>query len=424
MIVVTGDVPRMTTLKLTIDEARWIAVIVQGLDRRPFARRPQKADLMAAIDRLGCIQLDTISVISRSHETVLWSRLGPYDTGLISQLYDPDQLITEYWAHAAAIIPTSVLPLFRAAMLAYRESSRWPAGPKDREVHDRVLERIRTQGPISSRDIEVQEGTARASAWDWYGNKPEREALSTLWTRGELVIRKRESSFARFYDLPERIVPDLWTTDLLSDEYRQRAFLCRAIRALGIFTADWASDYFRSGNRIHLSVREAKDLLVKFEKEGKIVPVEVPGIREAIWIDAERRETLDLLREGKGRPTLTTLLSPFDNLVWNRRRDEALWGFAYRLECYTPAHKRIYGYYTLPILHRGRLVGRLEPSFDRRAKVLTVKSLYLEPGERVTPPLVRAITRAIEDLVRFLGGSPGAWRLLQANPAQILSMIQ
>jgi uncharacterized protein YcaQ len=354
---------------------------------------------------------------------VLWSRLGPYDTGLIPQLYDPDQLITEYWAHAAAIVPTSILPLFRTAMLAYRESSRWPASAQDRAVHDRVLTLIRENGPISSREIDVQEGAARASAWDWYGNKPEREALSTLWTRGELVIRKRESSFARYYDLPERVVPDLWTTDLLSDEYRQRAFLCRAIRALGIVTADWASDYFRSGNRIHLSVREAGDLLVKFEKEGKIIPVEVPGIREAIWIDGERRETLELLREGKGRPTLTTLLSPFDNLVWNRRRDEALWGFAYRLECYTPAPKRIYGYYTLPILHRGRLVGRLEPSFDRRAKFLTVKSLHLEPGVRVTPPLGKAIARAIEDLGRFLGGSPGAWRLLQANPATFLALV-
>lgn len=413
----------MTMLTLTNDEARWIAVIAQGLDRRPFARKPRKHDLLATIDRLGCVQLDTISVITRSHETVLWSRLGPYDIKLIPQLYDPDLLLTEYWAHAAAVIPTSMLPLFRSAMIQFRDASRWPAGSEDRAVHDRVLQRVREHGPISSRDIEAPEGVERASAWDWYGNKPEREALNALWTRGELVIRKRESSFARVYDLPERVAPDLWTTDQLSDEYRQRALLCRAIRALGIFTASWASDYFRSGRPIHLSVKQARELLEKFEREGRVIPVDVPGVKEAIWIDVERREALELLREGRGRPNLTTFLSPFDNLVWHRGRDEALWGFEYRLECYTPAHKRVYGYYTLPILHRGRLVGRMEPSFDRRLKILTVKSLHLEPGVKVTPPLMTAVVKAIDDLLAFLGGEPGSWRLLHANPATILPLI-
>jgi uncharacterized protein YcaQ len=400
----------MAILKLTRDESRWIATIAQGLDRRPLTRKIRKSDLLETIDKLGCVQLDTISVISRSHETVLWSRLGPYDPQLIVDLYDPDLQLTEFWAHAAAIIPTSMLPLFRATMERYRGTLDWHSDPANRATMDRVLNRIRDHGPLASRDFEVPEGVDRASPWAWYGNKVERQALMELWTTGELVVRRRERSFARVYDLPERIAPDLWTSDCLSQEYRQRSFLSRAIRALGILTVNWTSDYFRSGKKIYLNMKDTKELLCKFEREGRIIPVEVPGINDAIWIDAERIETLELLREGKGRPTLTTLLSPFDNLVWNRNRDAALWDFEYRLECYTPAPKRIYGYYTLPILHRGRLVGRLEPSYDRRSRILTIKSLHFEANVKVTPPLMTAVIKAIEDLLAFLGGHE--WRSL------------
>jgi uncharacterized protein YcaQ len=407
----------MTLMQLTRNEARWIATIAQGLDRRPFSRKIRKPDIMEAIERLGCVQLDTISVISRSHETVLWSRLGPYDTNLIIDLYDPDLLLTEYWAHAAAIIPTAMLPLFRRMMEAYTQNGEWHRDPANERVVESVIERVRADGPVSSRDFEVPEGVGRAEAWAWYGNKVERQALMDLWTRGQLVVRKRERSFARVYDLPERVVPDLWTADSFSTEYRQRSLLSRAVRALGILTADWASDYFRSGRRIHLPMKDARELLAKFEREGRIVRVEVPGIRQVTWIDVARLETLELLRQGKGRPTLTTFLSPFDNMIWNRNRDSALWDFDYRLECYTPAPKRIYGYYTLPILHRGQLIGRMEPSYDRRAKFLTVKTLHFEAGIRVTPPLAAAIVRAIEDLVAFLGGARGSWRILETQPA-------
>jgi uncharacterized protein YcaQ len=414
----------MTLLQMTRDEARWIATIAQGLDRRPFSRKVRKLDLIETIERLGCVQLDTISVISRSHETVLWSRLGPYDTNMIVELYDPDLLLTEYWAHAAAIVPTSMLPLFRGTMENYGATRDWHQDEASQLVTERILERIRECGPVSSRDFEPPEGSERASAWDWYGNKIERLALNELWTSGQLIVRKREKSFARVYDLPERVAPDLWTADAFSQEYRQRSLLSRAVRALGVFTATWAADYFRSGRLIYLSVKDARDLLAKFEREGRIIRVEVPGIKDPTWIDVARLETLDLLRQGKGRPTLTTFLSPFDNLAWNRNRDALLWDFEYRLECYTPAPKRIYGYYTLPILHRGRLIGRMEPSYDRRAKVLTIKSLHLEPGTKATPPLVAAILRAIEDLVQFLGGAQGSWRILEARPMSVLGMFE
>lgn len=410
-------------LALSRDEARWLAVSASGLDRRPFRRKPSKGEIMATIERLGSVQLDTISVVSRSHETVLWSRLGPYDLDHIATLYDPDHAITEALAHAAAIVPTSLMPLFRTAMERRRERYPWGMQPDNRAVMDTVLSRVMTDGPISSRDFDPPEGARKAEAWEWYGTKPERQALDYLWLYGELVLRRRDRGFSRVYDLPERVLPDLWVGDPIADHDRDREFIARAVRALGITTARWASDYFRTGSA-YVSLARTRLILKEFEASGECIPVSVPGIEHDIWISAELVPLLDHLRAGRLRPTLTTLLSPFDNLIWNRDRTEQLWNFFYRLECYTPEPKRVYGYYTLPILHRGRLVGRLDPSYDRRTKVLTVKALHLEPRVRVSSSLVSSIMAAIQELVRFLGGEPDRWRVLHANPASIVPLIR
>lgn len=408
---------------LTRVEAQWLAVMAQGLDRRPFRRRPTKNEILETIRRLGCVQLDTISVISRSHETVLWSRLGPFDLTLLAELYDPDHAITEYWAHAAAIIPIELLPLFRTYMDIRRaKGDGWAEEPANRATMDRLLALMATSGPLSSRDFDAPEGSRKAEAWEWHGIKPERRALEALWTRGEVILRRRDG-FRRIYDLPQRIDPSLWTGDPLPDEERLRAFVTRAVRALGVTTSSWAADYFRTGTPQHVSPRQARQWLQRLEAEGEIDRVTVPGIDGPIWMDGSLRERLELMRQGNGRPTLTTLLSPFDNLIWNRNRNEQLWNYHYRLECYTPAHKRIYGYYSLTILHKGRLVGRLDPSYDRKTRVLTIKALHLEPGVRVSASIMGAMTGTIEDLLRFLGGDPGSWRLLHTNRPEILPLM-
>jgi len=412
----------MGALRLTRDEARWLAVVAQGLDRRPFRRSPTKAEILATIRRIGCVQLDTISVISRSHETVLWSRLGSFDVDLLGSLYDPDHALTEYWAHAAAIIPVELLPLFRTHMEWRQAREGWSTQPESRVVMDRLLAHVAEHGPMSSLDFDAPEEANQGQPWDWYGIKPERRALDALWSNGELVLRRRDG-FRRVFDLPERIVPELWQTDPPSDEERVRELGLRSVSALGIMTHRWLADYFRTGSPQHIPTTRAKSLLAAFAAEGIVVPVEVAGIDEPMWIDANLVERLELMREGRMRPTLTTLLSPFDNLIWNRPRTELLWDFFYRIEVYTPAPKRVYGYYSLPILHRGKIVGRLDPSFDRKAKVLTIKALHLESGVRVTQALATAVVGAIEDLLRFLGGEPGAWRLLHANPATILPLL-
>ena len=410
-----------SVLTLTRDEARWIAVAAQGLDRRPFRRRATKADLLATIRAIGCVQLDTISVISRTHETVLWSRLGPYDPALIAELYDPDHAITEFWAHAAAIIPIELLPLFRGYMEHRRASDAWRLKPESVEAIERLRGVMRDQGPVSSLDFDAPD-EATTHEWDWYGKKPERMALGYMWTHGDAIVRRRDG-FRRVFDLPDHIIPGFWDGEAIGREDVQHELAVRAVRALGIATPKWTADYFRSGSPVHLPVADAKRVLPLLEAEGAATRIEVPGIAEPAWIDTGQLERLEDLRAGRMRPTLTTFLSPFDNLTWNRGRGEALWDFHYRIEVYTPAPKRVYGYYSLPILHRGKIVGRLDPSFDRKSRVLTIKSLHLEPWVRPSAALGRAIAGAIADLLRFLGGEPDAWRLLRTNPPEILPLI-
>lgn len=409
-------------IALTRKEAQWLAVIASGLDRRPFRRRITGDDILAMIERLGSVQLDTISVISRSHETVLWSRLGPYDLTLWQALYEGEQRITEYLAHAAAIIPREDLPLFRSHM-ERRRAHEWFSHPERRVTIERVLERIRVEGPLGSRHFETPEGSAPAGAWEWYGAKPEREVLAGLWTAGQLVLSLRDRGFGRTWDLAEHAIPELWNSETIPDAERDRMLILRAVRALGVTTARWASDYYRTGGQAYVPLAKTPKILDELEGTGGAVRVAVQGIGIPAWMDTTLLDRLEELRRGVGRPRLTTFLSPFDNLIWNRDRMHRLWNFPYRLECYVPAPKRRYGYYTMPILHRGQLAGRIDPSYDRRTKTLTIKVLHLEPATRLTNALAVGIVGALESLLGFLGGTPGNWTIQACPSPAILPLI-
>ncbi len=385
-------------LSLTLDEARMVAVAAQGLGRR-LRGRVTKEGIRAVIDRIGCLQLDTINVISRSHETVVWSRVGPYDPRLLAELHYPDGDLMEYWAHAAALVPTAMFPLFRRTMDRFRAQPGWQHDHA--EVLDRVLTRVREGGAVRSADFDRGAGP-RPEAWDWWGGKPDRQALDALWARGDLMVLKRDG-FQRTYELTERLLPERFAGPPPPLTEQHLAFARIALRALGITTARWLADYFRTGGKAHIPVTDVPQVLATLVEEGLAVPARVAGITEPAWLATDQLGHLDALREGRERPTLATLLSPFDNLIWFRPRTLALFGFHYRLESYTPAEKRQYGYYTLPILVRGRLVGRLDPSLDRKTGVLTVRALHLESGVRPSSALAAAVAWALGDLATFLG---------------------
>ena len=407
-----------TPIRITRDEARLLAVAAQGLDRRPPARVPRdKGLVLATIRALGCVQLDTISVISRSHETVLWSRLGPFDPSLVWELFDPDGALIEHWLHAAAIAPVEFFPYLRRLMVR-RAADEWAAA--NREVLDRVLAAIAARGPLQSRHFERPDGP-KPPAWSWYGGKPERQALDALWSSGELVILRRDG-FQRVYELTERRFPGLRDGAEPSSEAQRRFFTGRALRALGVATPRWVADYFRTGGRPHVPPADAAAELRALAEDGLAIPVAIEGLSGPAWLSQDALAKLDDLRSSRGRPVLTTLLSPFDSLTWHRGRTTDLFAFDFRLECYTPAPKRRYGYYNLSILHRGRLVGRLDPSYDRRSGLLSVRALHLEPGIRPTEPLAAAVAGALRDLLAFLGGR--AVTILASDPSVFGPLVQ
>jgi uncharacterized protein YcaQ len=410
--------------RLSREEARALATAATLLDRRPRPSRDpavQKSRLHEAIRHLGCVQLDTISVVSRSHETVLWSRLGAYDLSLLSSLHYPDAQVTEYWAHAAAIIPIETFPYYRHAMEVYQEKyDRHSWIVENHDVVNSVLERIRENGAMASRRFERPDGP-RPEAWTWYGGKPARQALDHLWSRGDIMVTRRESGFQRVYDLTERVIPNGMLDHFPDEDERRRHFASSALRALGVGTPRWVADYFRNWARPHNSPAASLRGLNELAENGLAIPVEVEGLSEPAFLDPALLPRLAELRTGRNKPALTTLLSPFDNLVWYRPRTEQLWDFFYRIEVYTPAPKRIYGYYSMPILHRGKLVGRLDPVVDRKNRTLTVRSIHLEPGVKTTDSLAAAIAGALWDFAGFLGADEVF--LLQSNPESFAPVL-
>jgi uncharacterized protein YcaQ len=380
-------------IALTTVAARRLHVAAQGLDRRP-RRAARKQDVLDAIRRMGVLQIDTISVIARSPYMVLFSRLGAYEQCWLDELLAEGKLF-EYWAHEACFLPIEDFGLMRHRMLdpggmGWKFRADWVA--KHRAELDNVITHLRSNGATRSADFERREG-AVAGWWEW---KPEKRALESLFTMGEVMVARRQS-FQRVYDLRERVHPS-WNDDMLpSREDAQRALILNAVRALGVTSARWVADYYRMDRRT--TPQRVRDLAAA----GQLLQARVDGWDDEAYIHPDNAELAEQAAAGRIRPTLTTLLSPFDPLVWDRARARDMFGFDYRLECYTPAPKRVYGYYVLPVLRRGEIVARLDAKAHRRAGVFEVKVLYLEPEVRTSQVLLSDIAGAITDAAQWHG---------------------
>lgn len=381
------------SLHLNPAAARHLHLHAQGLDRRP-RRRATKADVLAVIRRMGVLQIDTISVVARSPYLVLFSRVGSYDGAWLDQLLAEGALF-EYWAHEASFLPIEDYALVRHRMLepermGWKYRAEWV--DENRHELDNVLAFIRENGPVRSADFERRAG-AVAGWWEW---KPEKRALEALFTSGHLMVARRQA-FQRVYDLRERVHAD-WSDDALpSHEEIQRQLILKSVHALGVTTARWVADYYR------MPKRETPGRVRELAAAGELIEVQVDGWRDVAYTHPDHRAAAEHAAEGALKPTLTTLLSPFDPVVWDRARALAMFGFDYRIECYTPASKRKHGYYVLPLLRRGDLVGRLDAKAHRREGTFEVKSLYLEEGVRVSDAFLRDVGRAIREAAAWHG---------------------
>ena len=382
-------------VKLSLETARTLALVKQGLHRRPLVADRQA--LLESIRQIGLLQLDTINVVARSHYLVMLSRVGLYDPADLDALLYPDRCLFEQWAHAACLIPVEDYEYFAPVIWARRERppQHWierRLGDDPQGVLDAVLAEVREQGALASRDFEDPRGQ-RGTWWDW---KPAKTALEVLFHGGHLMVDRREN-FQRYYDLAERVLPvSAEPPSRTVDEYRRWATL-RSVACMGVATTPQVSDYYRQKKPA------TRTLIKALAAEGELVPAEVEGWRETAYLVPADLPLVEEIEAGAHQPALTTFLSPFDNLTWDRQRLSDLFQFDYRIEMYTPAAQRQYGYYVLPILHRGRLVGRLDPKADRKGGILIVRAIYLEPKQAITDELIAAVAGALCEFVAFHG---------------------
>jgi uncharacterized protein len=351
---------------LSLAQARRVALAAQGFADTPHAT-PTMRTLDRALGRTGVLQIDSVNVLQRAHYVPLYSRMGGYDTGLLDRAAGraPRRLV-EYWAHIAAFMPVDLWPVMCHRMRRYREGGHEWSGMRHRpELVGSLLAQIRAEGPKTSRDLDDGLPRGRENwGWNWSETK---KALEYLFFSGELAVARRNGAFERVYDLPERVLPPaVLAAPEPSPAEADVELVRRAARSCGVAAERELADYYRMG------VAETRAAVAALVEDGELLPVSVEGWRRPAYLHRDAR----LPR----RVDACTLLSPFDPVVWERNRTEALFGFRYRIEIYVPAPQRVHGYYVLPFLLGDRLVGRVDLKADRAAGALLVQAAYAEEG--------------------------------------------
>jgi uncharacterized protein YcaQ len=376
---------------LSLSQARRIALAAQGFtDPRPGGVATMR-HLKRVLGRTGLLQIDSVNVLQRAHYLPLFSRLGGYPTGLLDRAaYRAPRELFEYWGHEASLIPVALQPYLRwrmdeAHLRAWGGMRR--VALEQPELVAWVLDEVRERGPLTAAEIEqdVPRGTQNWG-WNWSDAKA---ALEWLFWTGEVTAAQRNGAFARVYDLTERALPAaVVNAPTPSEPDAHRELVRVAAMAMGVAAEVELRDYFR------LPVAGARQAVAQLVESGELRPVTVAGWRPQAYLHVDAK-TPRWVRA-------STLVSPFDPLIWERNRTERLFGFRYRIEIYVPAAQRVHGYYVLPFLLGDRLVARVDLKADRKAGVLRVPGAWAEPGH---PPgeVAEALAAALTDLAEWLG---------------------
>lgn len=379
--------PPAPEFDLSATQARRLAIAAQGLARPRPTGRIDARHLRRAIDDVGLLQLDSVNVFSRSHYMPVFSRLGPYPREALDRLaWHADggakrgragkRELIEYWGHEASLLPVELQPLLRWRMARAEKLTEKPArllAAEKPELLESVLRTVRERGPIRAAEVATP---VRRPGNPWFNWSEGKIALDYLFFAGSVCAAHRVR-FERYYDLPERVLPEIvLDAPTPAEDEAQRQLVLIAAARLGVATEPDLGDYFR------LPRAESKARVAELVESGALTPTRVEGWSACAYVNAGRLP--NPAREAR------TLLSPFDPLVWSRPRTERLFGFRYRIEIYTPAAKRVHGYYVLPFLLGDRLVARVDLKSDRRAGVLRVLGAFAEPAaepDAVAPEL-------------------------------------
>jgi len=396
------------------------AVVRLWLERQGLARARGESALnrrtfVAHLERTGGLQLDTVNVLTRAHYLTLWSRFGSFDPGRVDRWVHGERVAYEYWGHEASILPLAHLPFSRRRMKAFpgawKDRAWWQRYETSPASRRRVLRRLRAEGPLESADFERTPEETGEATFHWGTMalpKEDKRSLKLLWHAGRVAVHARRH-FRCVYDLAERVYPP---GPAARQSEAEDHWLRVGLSGNGVASERHLAGYFTTPD---LKAADRRRILERNLRRGTIAAVSVEGVRGPCYALPEHLDRLARAPEPAG----TTLLSPFDSLLWQRERARELLDFDYRVEIYTPPARRRFGYYALPILHGGRLVGRLDPKLHRPGRagdggLLEIRRIDLEPGFRAGRAFADGLAGALGDLARFVGAAdvdvPRAWR--------------
>lgn len=398
------------TPAVTVDQVIGLWLHRQGLSS-PRSTELSSDGLTRHLERAGALQLDTINVVDRAHHLTLWSRFGPYDRAALHRWVYGDRIAYEYWGHQASILPISHLPLGRRRMQrfppeSWTTKSWWKHYRTSPESRSHVLHRLEEEGPLESKDFEVQPGEFGPDGPPGGAmplSKEHKRSLKLLWHGGRAAVHSRRH-FRCLYDLAERVYPEVPAT---TPETYEDSWLLIGLSGNGIASERHLRNYLTAPE---LKAADRKRVIERNLEAGRVVEVRVEDRSDSYYARPEDLEALPEVPEPEG----TTLICPFDSLLWQRARAEELLDFHYRIEIYVPKKKREFGYYVLPILHDGRLVGRLDPKLHRDRRELEIKAIYTEPGFAPDRRFERGLAETLDSLRRFVGADrltvPKQWK--------------
>ena len=369
-------------LTLSNKEARHLMLSNQGLIGNSFGNK--KEGTLKAIEHLGYVQIDTISVVERAHHHTIWVRVNDYKKSYLDELIEKDKTVFEYWSHAAAFLPMRDyrFSLYRKNLIATGKLKWYFNKKATRFVYDRIV----AEGPLQSKDFE--EKKKKTGWWDW---KESKRALEQLFMEGKLMVAKRQG-FQKVYDLTERVLPKGVNDKLPTPKEYAEYLITKTIRANGL-AAKSEIGYLRS----HAKPLVAK-AIAEMEEAGILIPLKIKGVCDEILYTTQ--QSLDLAENAKAKNAVT-ILSPFDNCVIQRGRLKTIFDFDYTIECYVPGPKRKYGYFCLPVLYKDTFVGRIDCKAERSEKTLYVKNIFYE--KKADAKLKAELIKALNNFADFNG---------------------
>jgi uncharacterized protein YcaQ len=365
---------------------------------------------------LGCLQIDPIRVVEHPHYLIPWSRIGYYEHSELDKAIWEHKTLFHYWAHAASLVPTADYPIHQVMMRRY-PAMYWSVGYErlmkfleaNKALKRHILSQLRKKGPLRTSDFQdLSVLDYKSTGWNTDRNVD--RMLDYLWTKGQLMIVGR-SGQQRVWDLAERWFPDWTPKNRLSLQQQTRQSIERSIKAMGLATKKHIWYYFTRWR-----YEDLPNALKEMTRKKTLIPATVDGLKGDWYVHPDDIDLIDRLRAGEWEPR-STLLSPFDPLIADRGRLKQLWDFEYGIEIYVPKHKRKFGYYILPILTGDQLIGRVDPTMDRKTKTLTINAVYREPTSSKSATTAKRVKKEIENLATWLGAEkivyskklPPAW---------------